>query len=148
MVLHKTRLARLEGNPKQILFVLCNFLTQCSPKAIRACQNLQKGVRFQFRKTKVANTGVLHKTRLEGDLKIFTLGVTQLFDTTLPRGPIASSKARKRGLGIWGSCIKQNLKVTQKHLRLVLCNFLIWHSLEDLQTRQYTFGGLDKWAPF
>jgi hypothetical protein len=37
------------------------------PEALRARENPIKVVRFQFRKIKVGNLGVFHKTTLEGD---------------------------------------------------------------------------------
>ena len=84
----------------------------------------------------------MHKIRLEGDHQTLTFGLIQLFDLTQPQGPTGASKWSKKGfnsrfakwkLGIWGSCIKLKLKVAIKHSLLVLCNFSIQCTPEELR---------------
>ena len=76
----------------------------------------------------VAIQGVLHKTKLEGEPEALTFGFMQLFDLMKTQGPGGLSKSCKRrpfrgtlneSCEFGGSCLKQNLKVTQKNLLLV-----------------------------
>ena len=51
---------------------------------------------FQVCKTKVGNSGFLHKTKLEGDPETLTFGFMQLFALTQPRAPAGLS------ISVWG----------------------------------------------
>ena len=58
------------------VFVLLNFLIRHSPEVLWARQKLKKGSVSRFTK-KSWELGVLHKTKLEGDIKSLTFCVMQ-----------------------------------------------------------------------
>ena len=91
-VLNKTE---LEDDPETFTFSLMQLFDKTQPRGPTGLSKAQKGVCFQVRKIKVANLGLLHKKRLEDNLKIFTFGLMQLFDLTQPGGPAGLSKPQK-----------------------------------------------------
>ena len=84
---------------------------------------------------------ILHKTKLEDDPKKIIFGSMHFLDKSQPQGLTGSPKGvcfqvRRIKIVNLGVLNKKNLKVTQKHSLLDLCNFLIQSSPESVPARE------------